>query len=331
MSERLARAATGVFLGMLAVSVARAADDGAQARQWLARMSQASHTLNYDGAFIYQSKGQLESMRIIHGSDDLGERERLVSLNGPSREVIRDNDAVSCNSGRAGGATRSFPISLPTRLDQLQEHYRLAVAGDDRVAGVPVVRINVSPRDEYRFGQDFWLAKDSGLLLRSETVDPHGRPLERLMFTSVHMLQQMPQELMHPKVEQSATPRKDGEVVWYRQSAETTGEAPPPSRWQVTGLPPGFHKDMQRTHPSPSSTAPVEHMVYSDGLASVSVFIEQPRNGQHRFIGPSSLGAINAFARSMGRYRITVVGEVPAVTVRQMAESVREVGEAATP
>lgn len=294
------------------------------ARDWLSRMSHAAHALNYQGTFVYEHMGSMQSMKIFHGADAKGERERLVTLDGVSREVIRDNDKVTCILPDdkavvvdATGPSRPFPINLPTRLEQLEDYYVAEVAGVERIAGHAAQKIVIRPRDGYRYGQNVWLEQDTALLLKSELVDENGKVVERLMFTELEVHPgPLPHELFEP---QSA----DADMVWYTRENDV---APEPKdvlvhAWRVTRLPPGFRHDGRRVHRLPTKARPVEHLVYSDGLASVSVFIE-PKNGGSEFVGSSRKGAVNVYAREHDGYRIMVIGEVPAATVRLIGDAV---------
>ncbi|MGE0080623.1 MAG: MucB/RseB C-terminal domain-containing protein [Thiohalomonadaceae bacterium] len=294
------------------------------ARDWLSRMSRAAHALNYQGTFVYEHMGSMQSMKIFHGADAGGERERLVTLDGVSREVIRDNDKVTCILPDdkavvvdATGPSRPFPINLPTRLEQLDDYYDAEVAGAERVAGHAAQKIVIRPRDGYRYGQNVWLEQGTALLLKSELVDENGKAVERLMFTELEVhANPLPPALFEPQA-------AGADMVWYTREQEAAADAKdsPAQSWRVESLPPGFRHEGRRFHRLPTMTRPVEHLVYSDGLASVSVFIEQ-KNGDSEFMGSSRKGAVNVYAREHEGHRIMVIGEVPAATVRLIGDSV---------
>ena len=131
----------GLLALMLACAAAVAAEE--DPGYWLERMVGAAHELNYEGRFIYMHQGAVQAMRIVHGVGEEGEHERLITLNGPSREVIRQGGTVTCilpddnavvvDSSRP---SRPFPITLPTRLEALADYYRVEMAGQARVAGL---------------------------------------------------------------------------------------------------------------------------------------------------------------------------------------------------
>lgn len=298
-------------------AVAVAGNDTAQ--QWLERMSSAAHSLNYEGTFVYRYDGHMQTMRIVHGNDEHGERERLISLSGPPREVVRDNDRVTCILPDdnevvvdSTGPARLLPFQLPTRLEAVARYYDFIEAGMDRVAGYPVRKMVITPRDRYRYGHHLWLHADQGLLLRSELVNEEGKVVEQLMFTSLTFFEQPPQQLLVMDMKgQAATPAQ-------RNGAGDTAIRP---RWQVTQLPPGFVLDGLRRHTMEDGAGTVEHLIYTDGLSSVSVFVEKESGAHSAFLGTSRKGAVNAYGRTVNGHHITVVGEVPPLTVQQMAES----------
>ena len=241
------------------------------ARQWLERMSMASQSLNYSGIFVYQRQGSLEAMQIVHARDESGERERLLSLTGPRREVLRDNQVVTCILGdrQAVVVNKSrprtpFPVSFPTELMDLERHYRFKVLDQDRVAGLTCRVVAVEPRDEYRYGRRLCVHDESHLLLRSELTAATGDAIEQVMFTAV----EFPQTIAGQKL----LPDMDGaDFTWHREPSEQpeTGDSAADSRWKVAQVPDGFMLTDHGWHQLSADDPGVEHWVYSDGLASV--------------------------------------------------------------
>lgn len=311
----------GALLAVFLLPDAVAGATSLTPRQWLERMSQAAHELNYDGVFVYSHDGHMQSMRIIHSSSNGKERERLLSLSGPPREVIRDNEKVTCILPddadvvvERSGPARLLPADLAERLETLEQYYSFRDGGDERIAGHPARKIVIAPRDHYRYGHALWLHHDTGLLLRSELYNEEGRIVEQLMFTSLQFHDSLAAALLEPETE-------GRDVVWQRDVERTAADGLP-ERWTVGELPPGFLLENHRHHFMAGATAPVEHLLFSDGFASVSVFIEAEEEGRDSFLGGSRLGAVNAYSRSHESHYITVVGEVPPVTARRIAESV---------
>ena len=312
-------------MGLSAAAAGAATDD---ARDWLRQMSEASLGLNYRGTFVYLHNGRLEAMQIVHRAAKDGEQERLVALTGDAREVLRDKDNVTCilPNSKAVMVDKSlprqpFPAALPRDLDELTDTYEFLVLGEERVAGrVPARIVAIRPLDAYRYGYRLWLDRDSHLLLKSELIDrADGHAVEQMMFTDVEILDAVSDAALTPSL------RGDG-YTWHEQKDRAAADdhsALGESNWSVTGLPAGFMRTHHNRHVMPSAAVPVEHMVFSDGLATVSVYIEPRQAGAQGLSGHSNMGAVNALGVQAGDHQITVVGEVPRLTVERIGRSVR--------
>jgi len=320
----MTRSLASSVLAMVVVAAQNVAWSESDARQWLERMSMASQSLNYSGTFVYQRQGSLEAMQIVHARDESGERERLLSLTGPKREVLRDNQVVTCilEDRQAVVVNKSrprapFPVSFPTELMDLERHYRFKVLDEDRVAGLTCRVVAVEPRDEYRYGRRLCVHDESHLLLRSELTAANGDAIEQVMFTAV----EFPSAIAALKL----LPELDGaDFTWHREPEEQpeTGDDAADSRWKVAQVPDGFMLTDHGWHQLSADDAGVEHWVYSDGLASVSVYIEKSLKDNEAYSGVSHRGALNAYGTMVGGYYVTVVGEVPRQTVELIGKSV---------
>lgn len=315
---RLAVIRTSLLSLLLAFSTAYAKED---ASVWLERMSQAVHQLNYIGTFVYMQEGRLESMRLVHAVDDGGERERLVSLSGTNREVIREHGQVTCYLPEKEALVANhpevppgFPLNLPTHWDQLRSVYDFKVLGQARVAGQQAQHIAIVPRDSLRYGQNYWIATDSGLLLRTDVVDEQGEVMEQLEFISLEVKEHIPRKMLQPEAGSRA--------LELTPSTPVEGNMSQPLHWHVASLPAGFALELQRQHAIAGDGVAVEHLIYSDGLTSVSVFIEPRRDNDGMSAGSSRRGSVHAFTRLLEQQRVTVLGEVPLATVKQIAESI---------
>lgn len=317
----------GLLIILLAASGQVFAQDSA--RKWLDEMSSALQTLDYDGTFVYLHDDRLEAMRIIHRMDAGGQRERLVSLTGSAREVLRDDKSVTCilpdNKSVMVGQSRPrqpFPV-VPKDLDSVSPYYKLEDAGDDRMVGLGARVIAITPRDDFRYGYRFWIDKNTGMLLKSDLTGVDGKPIEQVMFTRLVIGPDIPSDELQPSL------TGDG-YVWHRQEDIHTpagsGSAGKPG-WRAGKLPGGFglthfqHKRMRE------GRSEAEHMVFTDGLATVSVYVEHAPAGRSGFIGLSTMGAMNAYRVMRGDIQITVVGEVPAETVEMIANSLVRIGD----
>lgn len=291
----------------------------------LEKMHHAAHMQNFTGTFVYGQGNQISSMRIVHGVDSKGEHERLISLDGSGREVIRSGNNVTCILPDSNSVIveksrpdQQFPPAFPFKIAALQQYYLFQVAGSARVAGQQSHKIMIEPRDEYRYGHHLWIDEKTGLLLKTHLVDMKGNPVEQFMFTDIQYPKSIPETMLKPDLGNT-------NYKWYRaeESASSSNEPKPDSGWKVLKLPPGFQQDMMRLHAMSKSRMPVEHMVFSDGLASVSVFIEKQMDVEDKLVGASYMGAVSAYGRSIEDYHVTVVGEVPLASVKLIAESVK--------
>lgn len=301
------------------------AGSGDAARRALERMSWAAQHLNYDGDFVYRSADSPETMamRIVHRGGPDGERERLVALNGVPREVLRDGEKVTCYlpDDREVWQSQSSPRPL-THARAFEGNggpgpaYRLATRPGGRVAGRHTDRVEVRPADQYRYGYRLWLDRGTGLLLKSELVDEHGDALEVIVYTRIEVLDTIPDSLLESENTAQG-------YTWYRSGDDASGTgAPTEPDWNMW-LPAGFEPRDYASHPAAESRAEGEHLVFSDGLATVSVFIEERRGAEARHLtGLDRMGAVNAYGTAVDEVQITVVGEVPAATVEKIARSV---------
>lgn len=295
---------------------------------WLNKMIYATRHADYTGTFIYQSGSYIETSRITHLTEGKNEYERLESLDGERSEVVRKNDQVWCYQGnkklmvakRAG--VRTFPALLPEQLNLLQENYLIRHVEEDRVAGFRAHGILFQPRDKMRFSHQMWAHSDSGLLLKSVVIDEHDHIVEQYAFTQLSLGSEIDRKWIvpHKAIEQNAA-----DNVRSRPNANAT---PSESGWIVYALPAGFKKVTEVSRLLKGSQVPVTHLVYSDGLAGISVFIEKLGDKVTNNTGLYSKGVIQVFTKVVDTNLLTVVGEVPARTVMQVAESVRYGGVA---
>lgn len=307
-------------LSLVLAFPAQAVED---AYAWLLKINQAARTLNYEGTFVYQNGGQLETMRILHRVKDGAVEERLVSLTGAAREVIRTNDEVRCylpdqksivvEHRRANG--KSFPAIVPDRLRDLADNYVVELGRSGRVSGRPAQGVLITPRDDYRYGYYLWADRETGLLLKADLLNNKRNVLEQFMFTDIRIGVDIPAAALAPQTAGAG-------MVWYRNSKEGMTQAAKPV-WQATRLPKGFKLSSSLTRSMPTHAGPAEHLVYTDGLATVSVFVEKQEPGRHPVTeGPSRMGALYVLGKAVDHHHMTVVGEVPAKTVALIGNSI---------
>ncbi len=304
-----------VSFGMTATAVA---DTSGEARQWLERMATAMSQMSYQGTFVYVRGGVVETMRITHVTDETGIRERLYSISGPQREVIRNRKGVRCVLADSASvvedqviASSYFPELPLSVIEKNARGYRLETGGRARIAGQTARRVSISPEDSFRYGYDFWLEEQTGLLLKWVLLDPNRKPLAKLMFTDFAI----GNAIDLSELESDSSTEKFVEMKTFSPQKAVLTQSNP--RWQPAKLPPGF-KLASHSHKAGVEEV-YEHMVYSDGLAAVSVYVERKGAGSAIRSGISQLGTNNAYIRNQAGLQITVIGEVPAITVKSIA------------
>jgi len=296
---------------------------------WLQKMASASRQLNYSGTFVYHSSRQSETSRIVHFVNSAGgEFEKLETLDGPLREVIRTNDQVTCYlpSSRTviveKRMPRRFPALIPTQLTGVPDSYAVRAQEVDRVAGNECQVIVLEPKDNLRYGHYFCAEIHSGLPLRARTYNEKHELLESFAFTHLVIGGSFKRELVKSRY---ASKAKDWKVDRTAiPVAETAGE----TGWVMMGQLPGFKKMTELKRQIAGHTTPVAHIVFSDGLAAVSVFIE-PLPGTKVAPQLSHQGAVNIYTGPVSDHMVTALGEAPAATVMQIAKSLEFKGAAA--
>jgi len=286
-----------------------------EALDWLRRIHAATHKLSYSGTFVYQQGNRTETSRITHYVDGSGEIEKLEVLDGAPRELIRTGNMVRCYLPATRvvkvdrrEAERGFPGLLPERVTALSQHYDIALGDTYRVAGFDCRAVLLKPKDNLRYGYRLYADKATGMLLKAVTFDAAG-DVEQFMFTQL-ALGHVTREMVRS--------RYAGASSWRIEDA-----APAPASlagWGLSAELPGFQKIVELKRRMGESK-PVGQVVYSDGLAAVSVFIE-PLDGRSARTGLASMGAIHIYTREVANHMVTVVGEAPAASVQRIADAV---------
>ena len=304
-----------------------ASDSTAEIRQWFDKMSRAGQKLSYEGTFLYRRGDQVMTMKIIHVGDEDGERERIISLNGPVREIVRDRRGIAHISTdnkksitvNKGTSARSIQSKTPEQIEQTEKYYTFSIGGDARTANRQTRVINIVPKDIYRYGYRVALDYQTGLLLQSELLSEQGAPLEQIIFITFDVLDKgRVMALDIPATNESP----HASALVPSAVADMVRVLPGDEGWKISKVPTGFvlaeHKRRMN-----KDGAMVDHMVFTDGLASVSIFMEkQTPPDKVSFAGVSRMGAVNAFAKRVNDYQVTVVGEVPVAAVQMIGESI---------
>ena len=300
----------------------------ADALEWLKKVAAAAHQLNYTGTYIYQYGDYVETSRVSHVKDESGEHEKLEALDGSPREVIRNNDEVLCFKPDNNTSVvvekrkveKSFPALLPKQLESITENYRVRFAEPDRTAGYTCQVIVLEPKDQYRYRHKLWADQATGLLLKASMLNEKNEVIGQFAFTQVAIGGKIDKESLKPKI----AGRK---VVISSEPAVVTELQQNDLTWVVKPLPPGFNQVTVMKRMLPGKDVPVRHLVFSDGLATVSVFIEPIMGGMKPMHGLTRQGMINIYARAVADHQITVLGEVPVITVTQIGNAVTNIAK----
>jgi sigma-E factor negative regulatory protein RseB len=315
------------FFALLLISFSAIADHPKEdIEKWLAKMHQAAHMLNYDGTFVYGQNNEMTSMQIIHSVDKKGEFERLISLDGSGREVIRSGDTVTCilPDKKAVVVDKSrpdseFPPVFPIKIEQLLKTYSFHFGEDGMVAGKGAKKLIIKPKDGYRYGHALWVDAKTGLLLKDHLIGEKGEIVEQFMFTQISY----PSVIEQNRLVSSNNNKK---FTWYKaEDFKSKKQVEKNMSWRVMSIPAGFVPGVKRHHKMTMSAMPVEHFMFSDGLSSISVFVEKKMKDSKNLLGGSTMGAVNAYGRDVGDYHVTVVGEVPHATVKMIGNSVEQI------
>lgn len=316
MRERLL---TGICL-VFVLSTAGAAE--VDARTWLERMNRALATRNYDGTFFHLRNGKVETLRIIHRVDKGKVAERLVSLDS-GREIVRNDKELTCylpDQRRILVEPRQDPGpllgTLPDFDAAVTENYKLEKLPPAQLLGRKTQVIAVNPNDAYRFGYRLWIDDETALPLKTQLCDERGNVVEQVLFANITLPDSIPISAVRPQVDVRG-------LQWVKQPAPTQASAAVVQLWRAGKVPPGFRLTATNTQLMDGSTSPVAHLVYSDGLASVSVFIETKSPDREQLNGLARVGSAFAFSTTVRGHQVTAVGEVPAQTVQLIAHSTR--------
>ncbi len=296
-----------------------------EAYRLLEKMWQASRQLNYEGTFVYLNDDHMEAMRLVHTANGGREQERLTSLNGVEREVVRDNHSVVYiipDSRLVAAKLRNGDDDLPLNSEELTQLYQLRILSDQRVAGRQANVVLIMPLDNYRYGHRLFLDAEHGLPLKSEVLDDAGDTVSQIMFTQLHVGTDVG---LTGEDNSEGDVMNRGEFSWVNQAParrlNAKDNAVQEFSWDFPTLPSGFRLTVHAQRPETGGRDKVDHFLFSDGLASFSVYIERMAN-KNGLSGASRMGAINVYGRRLDEYQVTAVGEVPERTVRELAKGV---------
>ena len=304
--------------GMLVAELSLASEG--EPNQWLARMTKAVGSISYEGTVIRIANGKAEALKVTHTIADGVVREKLVSQEGDGLEIIRNGNEVhyilpdrkSVLVEEWNDQSTLFS-TLPSSDIRFGNEYDVAIVREERIAGHKTVLIAIRPHDEFRFGHRVWLDLGTAFPLQAQLIDDNGTALSQVKFAEITLNKTILASDLAPSYSTDS-------FKWYKQplhKATTIVD----SSWVSDDLPAGFRLVSTREEKLPGREKMVTHILFSDGLATVSVFIAA-HDGE--FFAPrSKIGASNSFTKLVDDFRVTAVGEVPEATVERIAASTR--------
>ncbi len=319
----------GPILGICCILVLIPALGGAadDPRAWLERMTNAVEYLNYEGKLSHVLGSDVSMLEIVHRVDDGRVTERIFSRDA-GREIIRNDNTVTCIfpdqhtvlvEDRDVRDKDQSPLRgrLPG-VDNIDDAlYHVGFAGSERIAGRDAQVIAIRPKDSFRYGYRISLDRVTAMPLKTQLMDEGGNVLEQIWFTEIALPNRIP-----PSAVQPSLPINTFSI--RRSSPESaTAATPAIENWGADGIPPGFRLTVRQAKVAPDAGTGLRHLVYSDGLATVSLFIEPGVAASEQAEGLSQIGAANAYTTMTAGRMITAVGEVPARTVEIFAVSAR--------
>jgi sigma-E factor negative regulatory protein RseB len=325
-------------LGVLSLALAQRSSGDDDPHAWLEKMNQALATRNYDGTFFHLSDGRVETMRIVHRVKGGRVTERLQSLDGSGREFVRNNEELTCYLPdqhtvlvEVRQERGPFLGSLPRFGPDVDQFYLIEALPPSHVLGHPARVIAVNPKDQYRFGYRLWLDENTAMPLKTQLCDARGQVIEQILFARLDMPDSIADAELTPAVHTQG-------MRWVRQGPAPQPALPALSAYRASELPPGFHLTVSGAQTLGGASVPTAHLVYSDGLATVSVFVEAapalsagaddtPKaRSEPPIQGLVSVGSGFAFSTVVQGHQVTAVGEVPARTVEFIGRSVKAFG-----
>jgi len=302
----------------LSITTVTAEEVEPKALQWLQSVSQAMKSLDYKGTVAFFKNGRLDTMKYFHAIEAGKQQERLLSLNSPMREVIREAGTVRCVFKKSKEivvnhrpVSDSFLIDLPDDLSGLGAAYQLQIRDEESVVMLPVYVVSIVPKDQYRYERKIWIDKESFLPLKTEVYDLSGATVEQVVFTDI----KVGEKSVFIDV---AEDEKDAKVKHLHKNELLAIDQ---ASFLVQNLPQNFQQIFYTRMNTDDAEQSVEHLLLSDGFSSVSVYKETKAKDAQE--GLQTLGSVKSFTQIIDNHQITVLGEVPVKTVKFIAQGIK--------
>ncbi|GGX69803.1 MucB/RseB C-terminal domain-containing protein [Saccharospirillum salsuginis] len=290
--------------------------------QWLNEMRSAIRDMSYQGEYLHRRGDETSVFSIAHATRDGEAVELLQQLDGSMIEVLREGDRVVCYypKGSEDLVDRAIPAAPfsqmgPMQLERIAKSYRAMAMGEARVAGRDARVVSLSA-DDWRYQHKLWLDKATGLLLQSEIRGQDGTVLEQFRYTRLTIGEPVSDQALQPSLAKAQV-RQQTQYRSEPEQPDAGGFVTEPG-W----LPPMFELEMTERHTG--SDGWMEKRVYSDGLATFSVFVE-PAMDEDPMDSQARMGATHAVMQQQGDLMVTVIGEIPVETARRLLSSVQRV------
>ena len=305
----------------LGVACGAQAGPGTDPIAWLQRAAEAAKSASYAGTFAHSNGDRTSTVRITHVNVGGEEHERIEPLDGPPLEIVRKNDEMFCYFPDAKTVRldrrvtpRFFPAILSPAPAAVAASYEVKLGKTERVLGFDCQWIRLDPRDNLRYAQRLCSELNTGLVIRAKTFNEQNQMIELYTFTDLKVGREVARSdvrsIFEARVKRwitDAQPREEARSV-------DTG-------WSVTNAPAGFNKITELRRTLPGRPQPVSQLIFSDGIASLSVFVEP--NVPPRVADASSEdGTTTFFVHPLGEILVSVLGEVPLATAQQVGRSV---------
>jgi sigma-E factor negative regulatory protein RseB len=289
-------------------------------QEWLNRMGVAVQSTSYEGTVIRITDGSAEALKVVHTVKDGVVMEKVVAQEGDGLEIIRNGNEVHCIlPDRKSVLVEEWNdqstlfSTLPSSDIRFGSEYDVAIVREDRVAGREAILLAIRPHDGFRYGHRIWLDIETGFPLQTQLISD-GEAIEQVKFADISLNQEI-----HASALQSSISTED--FTWLRQpSGHATTDVE--TDWSCDELPAGFRAVSTHEEKMQGSDEIVTHIMFSDGLANVSVFIAA--NSGELVSGADQVGGSNSYSIESGDFEITAIGEVPAMTVEQIATTMRQ-------
>lgn len=321
IKERISVESVRVIVVALLLSTATApARERSSPEEWLGRMSNAVATIDYQGTVTRRQNGETRALKVVHKVVDGVVNEKVITQEGKGLEIIRVGNEVHCILPDSKSVLieewndqSTLFSTLPSSDVRFGGVYDLSLVREERVAGRAAVLLAIRPHDAYRFGHRLWLDRDTAFPLRTELVGNDGRLIEQLKFADINLESAVSSDSLAPSIDLD-------NFTWYTEPKRVEA-AEVETDWVCEDLPTGFRVMSTRNEQLPGASEPVTHIVYGDGLATVSVFIAGKQ--EQEMARRSSVGVSSSYSIEVDGHQVTAVGEVPSITVQRIASSMR--------